>query len=132
MNSETGIRLIECPACKNPVSEMSAACPKCGQPIRAGAATTQSANPAELTRLIRENQGPPAIRRNRGVYIILAILLGTLGIHNFYAGRLAQGAIQLVLTLTLGWFVVPWIVVALWAIAEAITVKTDGKGVEMG
>ena len=40
--------------------------------------------------------------KSRGVYIILGILLGTLGIHNFYAGHYRNGSIQICLTLLIG------------------------------
>ena len=40
--------------------------------------------------------------KSRGVYIILGILLGTLGIHNFYAGHYRNGSIQICLSLLIG------------------------------
>lgn len=38
------------------------------------------------------------------VYILLAFFLGTLGIHNFYAGFWKRGMLQLFLTLTASLF----------------------------
>ena len=68
--------------------------------------------------------------KSRTVYIILAVLLGTLGIHNFYAGFTKKGIIQLVLTLLVGWLGVA-LLIWLWAIYEACTVKADSNGVAM-
>jgi TM2 domain-containing membrane protein YozV len=36
------------------------------------------------------------------VFIVLGLFLGCLGIHNFYAGYSAKGAVQLAVTLVLG------------------------------
>ncbi len=65
--------------------------------------------------------------KSRGIYIILGIFLGALGVHNFYAGYYARGAVKLALmvvftNLLVGAFV------AIWAIAEIITTKTDANG----
>jgi TM2 domain-containing membrane protein YozV len=58
-------------------------------------------------------------------------LLGTLGIHNFYAGYRGRAVAQLLITLLTGWLVVPLIGVVIWAIYEVITVKSDAAGVPM-
>lgn len=67
---------------------------------------------------------------NRIAYILLAVFLGALGIHNFYAGRIKIGMIQLLITLIGGFFTVgiAAFAVGIWAIYEAITVKTNGSG----
>lgn len=55
---------------------------------------------------------PAAARGDRNKYIaaILAFLLGTLGVHRFYLGRIGSGIAMLVLTCTVvGLFIsVPW------------------------
>ncbi len=66
--------------------------------------------------------------KSRGIYIILGIFFGLLGIHNFYAGRYGVGAIQLLITGILGWFVVGLFITAFWVIYELFTVKADGSG----
>lgn len=71
--------------------------------------------------------GRPGAQKSRIAYVVLAIALGWLGIHNFYAGYVGRGVAQLLLTvLTLGllfWAV--WI----WAVIEAIAITKDGTGV---
>jgi len=69
-----------------------------------------------------------AAQKSRGVYIILALLLGLIGIHNFYIGRYGSGAFQLIFTVALGWTIIAPIFVFLIVLIEMFTVKTDGKG----
>ncbi len=70
---------------------------------------------------------PPAPAKSRLAYILLAVLLGSLGIHNFYAGYTGKGIAQLLITLvSLGALsIVSWI----WAIVEVCTVTQDANGV---
>ncbi|MDA3872455.1 MAG: NINE protein [Kiritimatiellae bacterium] len=68
-----------------------------------------------------------AAQKSRGVYIILALLLGLIGIHNFYAGRYGAGAFQLLLTIFLGWTIIVPVFVFFWILIEMFAVKTDGK-----
>jgi TM2 domain-containing membrane protein YozV len=71
---------------------------------------------------------------SRLVYILLALFLGTLGIHNFYAGRTGQGAAQLAITLVscmlmcvvIGFFTI-WLTI-IWSIIDIVTVTHDGQG----
>lgn len=63
------------------------------------------------------------------VYILLAWFLGTIGIHNFYAGYVGRGAVQLILTLTSPLFMfLPLIVTALWAFAELLFQNKSRNG----
>ncbi len=71
---------------------------------------------------------PPATApKSRLIYIILAIFLGTLGIHNFYAGYTGKGIAQLLLTLLSAGFL--GLIVFIWAIVEICTVDKDSNGV---
>ena len=65
---------------------------------------------------------------NRILYVLLAVFLGTLGVHNFVAGYMVKGAVQLVITLFFGWLIFPWFFVVGWNIYEIITVKKDADG----
>lgn len=86
--------------------------------------------PAVLTPLLPAGGAPPSPRR-RMVFAILAILLGFLGVHNFYARHWLTGIIQLLVSiasLLLGFGVIAsW----LWAMAEAVLVHQDGEEMEM-
>jgi TM2 domain-containing membrane protein YozV len=66
--------------------------------------------------------------KSRGVYIILGLFIGMLGVHNFYAGYLVRGCIQLLLVLLLGWFVVGFVIVGVWVIVELFVITKDAAG----
>ncbi len=70
---------------------------------------------------------PPAAPKSRLAYILLAVFLGSLGIHNFYAGYTGKGIAQLLITLvSFGMLsIVSWI----WALVEICTVTQDAQGV---
>lgn len=84
--------------------------------------------PSSPTRKI----APPS-SRNRGVYIILGILFGALGFHNFYAGYHKAGFWQISLSLVLGVFtagigvLITWI----WALLDICTVTVDAENRKM-
>lgn len=71
---------------------------------------------------------PPYIRRrSRLTYILLGVLLGAFGGHNFYAGYTKRAVIQLLITLLSCFFggIISWI----WALVEVCTVEQDEDGV---
>ena len=67
-------------------------------------------------------------RKSRLIYILLALFLGSLGTHNFYAGYSGKGTIQLLLSLFLFWLIIPIIIVFIWVIVDIITVTKDANG----
>jgi TM2 domain-containing membrane protein YozV len=81
-------------------------------------------------------QGLYAAQKSRIAAGLLAILLGTLGIHNFYLGRTGIAVLQLLLSvLSLGFLAGG---VALWALIEGILIlcgsasfSTDAKGIPL-
>lgn len=67
---------------------------------------------------------PSQVPKNMVVAVLLALFLGTLGIHNFYLGYTQKGVIQLVLTVV-GW-ATSWLLVGLVAVfAVAVWVIVD-------
>lgn len=82
-----------------------------------------------------DDYGPPP--KSRVAYILLAVFLGKMGVHNFYAGRIGPGVGQLVLfvvSLVLTCFVIGWLgILALfiWWVVEVCTVEHDGDGRRM-
>lgn len=69
----------------------------------------------------------PTSPKSRVSYVILALLLGALGIHNFYAGYRGKAIAQLCITLIS--FGCLGFISAIWALVEAITVTQDASGV---
>lgn len=67
------------------------------------------------------------------LYVLLAFLIGTLGVHNFYAGRTGPAVAQLLMTIGGGLLGLPlFLLVVLWAIGDMIAVTEDGEGVRFG
>ena len=69
--------------------------------------------------------------KSRGIYIILGLFLGCLGIHNFYAGYYGRGAAQLIITILFGWLIIGIVITAIWALIEICSVTQDGNGDKM-
>jgi len=65
--------------------------------------------------------------KSRTAYILLALFLGGLGIHNFYSGHNKHGFIKLGLLVACG---LGLLVNPIWSIVEMITVKQDAQGVQ--
>lgn len=68
-----------------------------------------------------------APRKTRIGFILLGILLGAFGAHNFYAGYHKRGLAQLLITVLTFFYgaIISWI----WAIVEVCTVDRDSNGV---
>ncbi|MBD3825645.1 TM2 domain-containing protein [Stenotrophomonas sp.] len=111
--------LIECMECGKQVSDKSPACIGCGAPMSNGDQVALVSRPV-----------PYVVKtaKSRGVYIILGLLFGTLGIHNFYAGYYGRGVAQLLITLLLGWAIIGLAVTFIWALIEIIVEARDGSG----
>ncbi len=69
----------------------------------------------------------PSLPKSRLAYILLAVFLGSLGIHNFYAGYTGRGIAQLLISLLS--FSLLSLFVWIWALVEACTVTKDAKDV---
>jgi TM2 domain-containing membrane protein YozV len=64
--------------------------------------------------------------KSRWLFVLLAIILGQIGIHNFYAGHNFRGICQLVLTLITFGYIAGFMMFL--NILEAIFVTEDGDG----
>lgn len=84
---------------------------------------------AKAMRETGEHENP----KNGIIYIVLAWFLGTIGIHNFYAGYVLRGSIQLLLTVLSPMFLfVPLMFTALWALAELLWQNKSKGGRRFG
>ena len=80
----------------------------------------------DRTNANQQFDGPP---KNRLYYQLLALFLGPLGVHNFYAKRNTIAVIQLIVTiLTLG---AGYPIVWLWSLFEIFLVSKDGRKIPM-
>ncbi len=66
-------------------------------------------------------------QKSQTIYVFLAFFLGTLGVHNFYAGYMKKGWAQLLITvLSLGALS---FVSYIWALVNILTVEKDAAGI---
>ncbi len=100
----------------------------------------QYTQPPQQTYYQPQYNVPPAgyMQKSRMAAGLLGILLGTLGIHNFYLGFTTRGVVQLLVSLIGGVFTcgLATIVVAIWGFVEGVLLLTaspsrmyDGHGV---
>ena len=134
---------VRCPFCDEKISRFAKVCRYCNRTIDPALRELEQFNrntnssPDPVT--IKINAGVPCIQNHivndvplsRLTYILLALFLGGLGVHNFYAGYTGRGVAQLLITILLWWLVIPIIAVAIWCIIEMIVVKTDAAGRRM-
>ena len=108
-----------CKNCGAEVADTAVICVKCGSATGVAIPTTAGAQSGA---------------KSRAIYVLLAIFLGQLGIHNFYAGYSGRGAVQLVcaiLSILLAVVVIGFLglfVLWVWAVIEALTVTKDSSG----
>lgn len=128
------------------LSQAPAACPLCmaGNGQKGGGMSTGSSGMGGMGPVTSGPMGafanPMAIPRcSRLVYIVLAIFLGWLGIHNFVAGYSNRGAWQLALGLiglilspcTFGISSLLILAGVVWAIVDIVQTTTDADGVRL-
>lgn len=68
--------LVSCRECSKQISDQAVACPNCGAPVSNHAAQTLVTAP-----------------KNRSMAVLLAMLLGGIGIHRFYLNELGWGVV---------------------------------------
>jgi TM2 domain-containing membrane protein YozV len=71
---------------------------------------------------------PATSQKSRITYVLLGLFLGGLGIHNFYAGYTGRAVAQLLISLLMGWLIVPLLGVGIWVLIELIVVDKDPTG----
>jgi hypothetical protein len=106
--------LISCSECDVQVSDKAMACPHCGAPI----------NPIAINTSVHRSALPTVVfpRKSVGIAIILATLLGPLGMfYSTVCGALAMMVISLIVALfTYGLgLLITWPICILWAAAAA-------------
>lgn len=62
--------------------------------------------------------------KSRGVYILLAFLLGYLGAHKFYVNKVGTGVLYLIL-LSLSWLVIPLIILTIAVFVDIVSALMD-------
>lgn len=130
-----------CPVCQEQVDMDALYCMSCQSnfaarglsPTRYRSDAVNPGQPRSSSQPIYTSDYVQIVRtaKSRGTYIILGILFGMLGIHNFYAGRYMRGSLQLASTCLLGWFVVGLFITAFWVLIDLFNVTEDGEGIRL-
>lgn len=111
---------------KDPSSEGSKKCPMCAEVVKASAKKCRFCG--EILDIKMRVEAENLAAKSKIIFQILAFFLGGLGIHNFYIGRYAVGALQLCLTLFTGgiglFVVIPWVLVEIFVISKDSNGKT--------
>ncbi len=90
------------------------------------------AHGSEAKDIVVIQQSASATNKSRAIYILLAFFLGTLGIHNFYAGRTLWGVVQLLIGLTSPFLLfISLIPLYVWILVEMIVITEDSEGRKM-
>ena len=119
---------MKCIYCNNEIPAGAVNCPTCGAVVQ------QQAQQAQQAQQMPADAKP----KSRILYQVLALFLGQLGIHNFYAGRTTIACIQLAITI-IGNIIAICVLdasggvgpVIIWALIEIFAVKKDGRGIPM-
>ncbi len=114
-------------------------CPFCGEQIIPGAKKCKHCgeflnpdNSASVKEPVHQGKNPlndqsKLSEKSRIIYIILDAHFGILGLHNMYAGLIARGILQLLLTCT----IVGLIITIPWSLLELFLQTKDSYGRKM-
>ena len=124
---------MKCEYCENEVPAGVSRCPSCGAAVKLSVDVVAVAQPkvCEAPTCVPAStecgEGPLSCKRKmKAVYVVLGFFLGSIGVHNFYAGYKRRAIAQLLITvLSFGYLLlVSWV----WAIVEIIMVNDDASG----
>ena len=119
-------------------------CGKCGQDVAqspyckgCGCATVNNAQGAQQQANQQTSQMHPHHEAKSKIAAgLLAILIGGLGIHNFYLGFTGKAVAQLLMSTVGILLIFPPIAAAIWALVEGIqiltgTIRVDARGIPL-
>ena len=131
---------VPCPYCAERIKPQAKVCRFCGRtidPVMKMFEEQQNRNSERKINIV-VNDGIPeyhpgnavaGIPKKRSTYILLAVFLGGLGIHNFYAGYTGRGLAQLLILIFTGWLIVPALAVGIWVLVEICSVTRDAQNI---
>lgn len=114
-----------CPFCGEQIMETAKKCKHCGEFLN-------PENSASVKEPVLQGKNPlndqsELSEKSRIIYIILDAHFGILGLHNMYAGLIARGILQLLLTCT----IVGLIITIPWSLLELFLQTKDSYGRKM-
>ena len=132
---------MHCTGCGDRLLDNNQFCVSCGKKVDAGAGAGAGSNTAfstavgsfggagEQGQTQGQGQANPE-QKSKLVAGILALLIGTYGVHNFYLGFTKKGVWQVLLSTLFGvlTFGITTMIVAIWAMIEGITILCSSNG----
>ena len=97
-----------CPNCRQLIDSAAVVCPHCGE-------------------VMLDSEQEKCSDRSRAMYVMLALTLGTLGAHNFYAGYKGRGVLQCMFSLS----IVLCLITVVWILYDIFFVSKDADGLKM-
>ncbi len=126
----------KCPVCGAGITDNAYVCLFCGCHVRAATSVspiTGQQPPLPPVSPVYAQSGPaPVKRRSRVSAGVLGIVVGALGVHNFYLGYIGRGLIQLLVSV-LGFGLTDGlsaVAMGTWALIEGILILTDRESVD--
>ncbi len=118
-----------CPFCGEQIMETAKKCKHCGEFLDPdNSASVKEASTSEKNLLKKQQIDQSELsEKSRIIYIILDAHFGILGLHNMYAGLIARGILQLLLTCT----IVGLIITIPWSLLELFLQTKDSYGRKM-
>lgn len=92
-----------CKNCGAQIDDKAYICPNCG---------------------VKTGSGNDSNAKNKIIAIILAVVLGTFGVHNFYLGYTTKGIVQILLSTIGACIIIGPIITWVWVIIEIIMIAT--------
>ena len=113
-----------CTNCGTKIEEGQKKCTNCGKVLKI------SSEPIKETKINETNDNTTSIpntgeKKSRILSGLLAIFIGSLGVHNFYLGYTSKAVAQLLLTLV-GWIAcgIGPLIASVWGFVEGIMILT--------
>ena len=137
MENDENTTFTRCPFCAEKINALAKKCRYCGEIIDPALRLAYDIKPNTPSgikvNIVTNNDSQTPVdthskSKERIAYILLGVFLGTLGIHNFYAGYTGKGVTQLLITLLTGWLILPYLAVVIWNIVEVCTITEDAQG----
>lgn len=118
-----------CSYCGAKLEDGASYCSNCGAPV-------ESVNRENINQTSYNNGGVYQESKSKITTGLLAIFLGSFGVHNFYLGYTGKAIAQLLLTTIGSFIIIGPVISSIWSLVEGIVYlvsndKTDARGVPL-